>query len=409
MIRKRFLLFMIVCLQLLLSGCWSKRELTSLALVLALGIDMTKDGKYEVSMQIVNPGNVAGALQQGGGGGQGLPIVVYHQKGDNIVEAARKASTMISRRLYFSHTNMLVIGEKVAKKNIPVILEAIERDQQIRNTTTMVVAKGTKAQTILETLTPIDKIPADQIRKTLTTSESIWSETFPTKISDVIQQLISPGKQPVIPGIRLIHNSEQRGTMENLQRTNPVSNIEISGFAMIKDGKLKKWVYGKTARGVTWSLGKMRSTSVSVDWGGRKKALSYEVIRDKTKLTAKVKNGKPEGSVLVKVEGDIGEMLVPVDITNLRVIQKIERQTNREIEREVERAIKIAQRNHTDIFGFGDAIHRHDPKFWKRVHTKWSDDYFPTMNIKVEVRTHIRRSELRTKSFLSTIKEEKRR
>lgn len=107
---------MIVCVQLLLSGCWSKRELTDLALVLALGIDMTKDGKYEVSMQIVNPGNVAGAVQQGGGGGQGLPIVVYHQKGDNIVEAARKASTMISRRLYFSHTNMLVIGEKVAKK-----------------------------------------------------------------------------------------------------------------------------------------------------------------------------------------------------------------------------------------------------------------------------------------------------
>lgn len=141
--------------------------------------------------------------------------------------------------------------------------------------------------------------------------------------------------------------------------------------------------------------------------GWKKKALSYEVVRDKTKLTAKVKNGKPEGSVLVKVEGDIGEMLVPVDITNLRVIQKIERQTNREIEREIERAIKIAQRNHTDIFGFGDAIHRHDPKFWKRVHTKWSDDYFPTMNIKVEVRTHIRRSELRTKSFLSTIKEEK--
>jgi spore germination protein KC len=311
--------------------------------------------------------------------------------------------------LYFSHTNMLVVGEKVAKNDLYKTLDAIERDLEFRTTTKMVITKGTKAQTILETLTPIDKIPADQIRKTLTTSESKWSENFPVKISEVIEQFISPGKQPVIPGIKLDHTSDKRGTQENLQKTHPESNIELTGLAMIKDGKLKKWVYGDTARGVSWTLGKMRSTDITVDWGGHKDAISYEVIREKTKLKAKVKNGKPVGSVLVKVEGDIGELLVPVDITNLRVIQKIERQANEEIGREIERAIKTAQQNHTDIFGFGDAIYRHNPKYWKKVRTKWNDDYFPNMKVSVEVRTHIRRSELKTKSFLSTLKEEKRR
>lgn len=44
----------------LLTSCWSKKELTDLAFVSAMGIDKTKDGRYELTFQIINPGNVAG-------------------------------------------------------------------------------------------------------------------------------------------------------------------------------------------------------------------------------------------------------------------------------------------------------------------------------------------------------------
>ncbi|MGG4011652.1 Ger(x)C family spore germination protein [Bacillus smithii] len=409
MIRKRSLLLMIVCVQLLLSGCWSEHELSDLAFVLALGIDKTEDGKYEVSLQIVNPGNVAGATQQVGGGGQGLPIVVYHEKGDNIVEAIRKNSELVSRRLYFSHTNMLILGEKVAKNDIVDILDALEREQEFRVTTDVVIARGTKAQKILETLTPVDKIPADQIRKTLSVTHEKWGQTFPLKIFELIEQLVSPGKQPVVPGIALDHYDEKGGTQENVQKTHPYTNIVVNGLALMKDGKLKKWVYGETARGVSWTLGKVQSTDVTIDWKGKKEAISYEVLREKSKLNAKVKNGKPVGSVLVKVEGNIGEVMVPIDITNLRTIEKLEKRISEEIRKEVERAIKTAQRNHTDVFGFGEAVHRSDPKFWKKEQMNWGDHYFPNMKITVKAKAHIRRSELRTKPFLSTIKEEKRR
>lgn len=409
MIRKLALSLMISCLTILLSGCWSEHELSDLAFVLALGIDKTKDGKYEVSLQIVNPGNVAGATQQVGGGGQGLPIVVYHEKGDNIVEAVRKNTELVSRRLYFSHTNMLILGEKIAKKDMYEILDALERDQEFRVTTNVVIARGTKAQNILETLTPVDKIPADQMRKTLSTSHEKWSQTFPLKVSELIEQLISPGKQPVVPGIKIDHGNEKGGTQENLQKTHPYSNIVVNGLALMKDGKLKKWVYGETARGVSWALGKVQSTDVTINWKGKREAISYEVLREKSKLNAKVKNGKPVGSVLVKVEGNIGEVMVPIDITNLRMVEKLEKRLSEEIRKEVERAIQIAQQNHTDVFGFGEAVHRSDPKFWKKEHMKWNDHYFPNMEITVKAKAHIRRSELRTKPFLSTIKEEKRR
>ena len=50
--RKMILLFLI--LTLLLSGCWSKRELHELAIVVALGIDKV-DEDFEVSIQVVDP------------------------------------------------------------------------------------------------------------------------------------------------------------------------------------------------------------------------------------------------------------------------------------------------------------------------------------------------------------------
>ncbi|UZM97818.1 hypothetical protein OL548_22945 [Lysinibacillus sp. MHQ-1] len=45
-------------LTLLLSGCWSKRELNELAIVVALGIDKVED-EFEITVQIVDPSEVS--------------------------------------------------------------------------------------------------------------------------------------------------------------------------------------------------------------------------------------------------------------------------------------------------------------------------------------------------------------
>ncbi len=58
--RKSLFLLLMTIMMVLLTSCWSKKELTDLALVSAMGIDKTKEGRYELTFQIINPGNVAG-------------------------------------------------------------------------------------------------------------------------------------------------------------------------------------------------------------------------------------------------------------------------------------------------------------------------------------------------------------
>lgn len=98
-------------LTLLLSGCWSKRELNELAIVVALGIDKIDD-EYEITVQIVDPSEIS--MRQAST--QRSPVVSYHSRGETIFEAIRKMTTIAARKPYFAHLQVVVLGKISQKK-----------------------------------------------------------------------------------------------------------------------------------------------------------------------------------------------------------------------------------------------------------------------------------------------------
>ena len=136
--RKIAIIISLLLCATVLSGCWSTKELNELAFVVAVGIDKTKDGKYVMIFQVVNPGNVVGARQIGGGSG-GVPVSIYKATGDNLVEASRKASKKLSRLAYYAHTNLVVISEEVAKEGVNGLFDALERNSEFRSTAMVVI------------------------------------------------------------------------------------------------------------------------------------------------------------------------------------------------------------------------------------------------------------------------------
>ncbi|MBU8589989.1 Ger(x)C family spore germination protein [Priestia megaterium] len=404
--RKWSVLLLMILVTVLLSSCWSKKELTDLAIVSAVGIDKTKDGKYHITLQIINPGNVAGGMQGGGGGTQSPPVTIYSASGDNLVEASRRASGRISRRLYYAHANLVVIGEKLARENgLNPLIDVLDRDPEFRTTATMVIANHSTAADLIQTLTPVDKIPANKVLKTLEFTERKWGENVKVSVQDVIMGLESPGGETIVGGFRLVGNHKYARMLENLQESAPEATLRASGIAVLKQGKLVDWLYGKTARGTVWILDKIQGTDINIDWEGKKEAIAYQTVRQKTSVAAQVKNGQPHISVHTRVEGDIGEMEVPVDITNPKVITKIEQSVRKEIRKELKKAIERAQKNKTDIFGFGEVVHRSRPNQFKKLKMEWNDVYFPKLNVDITVEAYVRRAGLRNKSFLSGIKE----
>ncbi|PEB61054.1 spore gernimation protein KC [Priestia megaterium] len=391
---------------LFLTSCWSKKELTDLAIVAAMGLDKTKDGRYHITLQIINPGNVAGGMQGGGGGTQSPPITIYSASGNNIVEASRRASSRISRRLYYAHTNLVVVGEKLAKEEgLDTLIDGLDRDPEFRNTSTIVIANHSTAADLVKTLTPVDKIPANKILKTLEFTQRKWGENVKTSLQDVMTSLESPGRGTVVSGFHLVGNPQQAQKLDNLQESAPAATLRASGIAVLKQGKLVDWLYGKPARGTVWILNKIQGTDININWEGKKEAIAYQTVRQKTSISSQVKNGQPHIFVHTRVEGDLGEIEVPVDITNPKVIKEIEQSVSKEIKKELGTAVERAQKNKTDILGFGEVIHRSRPKQFKRLKQEWNDVYFPKLNVDITVEAYIRRAGLRNKSFLSGLKE----
>ncbi|PJW13523.1 spore gernimation protein KC [Geobacillus sp. Manikaran-105] len=389
---------LVVCTGML-AGCWSKKELTDLAFIIAVGLDKTKDGKYLASFQVVNPGNVAGATQRGGGAA-GVPVSIYTSTGDTLVEASRKASEKMSRLLYYAHTNLVVIGEEVAREGLDGVFDALERNSQFRMTAHLVIAHGHSAKEVLTVLTPVDKISANQIIKTLEFSEMVWGQTMNVDVWQVIRDLASPGRNPVITGIRIEGNPARGKRQTNVQSSVPDARVSLDGLALFKNGRLVKWVNGPTARGVVWVLDRIKQTNVTIPWNGKQEVIGYRTVRAKTDVEATVKRGRPAVSVHIKAEGDVSEALVPIHLDDAKVLFQLEKEIERDIKKEVKQAIETAQRARTDVLGFGDAVHRASPRLWKKIQNEWHDRYFPELDVTVTADIYIRRTGLRNKPYM---------
>lgn len=400
--KKWFMILLILVMSLpILSACWNQKELTDLAFVMALGIDRGEDDLYHISFQLVNPGNVSAGQT---GGGQGLPIAVYKSKGRTITEAARNATKKVSRRLYYAHTNLVVVSEEIARdRNLMLnLLDAFTRDPEFRTTTELVVARDCSAEELVTTLTILDKLPVSKVTKELKATEAMLGENMSVSIDDIINGIVSTGKEPILNGYRLLGLKEEAKKATNLQKTTTEALLAADGLAVIRDGALVDWIESTNARGVIWVLDKAKSTDITLKWKGKENALSVVPIRSKTKVSTIFKNGKPVINIKLENEGWISEANTAIELMDPKVIGKIEKLVEKAIKKEILSTVKEAQNLKADIFGFGEGVHKANPKLWKKLEGNWND-YFADLEVNVTVDSYVRREGVRTNPFWSDL------
>lgn len=384
----------------LLQGCWNQEELTNLAIVMALGIDKAEHNQgYVLTLEIVNPGNVASSFM---GGGQGAPVAVYKSKGKTLFEASRKASKELSRKVYYAHANAVVISEQLAKEGILDLLDVLDRDPVFRTTTQIFIAKNSTAEKVVSTLTILDKIPANKLIKAMDVTEQMLGENTKVTVEDFINSIVIGGKEPIVNGIVLSGKKDMGENMSNIATDKPMVIIKLDGMAIFKGGKLIGWIDGVKARGIVWTMKKVKSTDVFIDWQGKKKAIGVIIRRSIVKVSPYIKNGSPGIQIAIKTEGDLEQVDGAVDITNPAVIKKMEDMFEEEIKKEVTNSVTSVQRKKSDVFGFGEYVRRKYPKGWKKFKNHW-DDEFAAMEVSVKTDVFLRRNGIRNKPLWSTI------
>ncbi|WP_246132103.1 Ger(x)C family spore germination protein [Paenibacillus hemerocallicola] len=369
----------------ILTGCWDRRELNDLAI--AVGIGMDRDGsQVQVTAQIVNPAEVA---SKKGGGGYSTPVTILSATEKTFFEALRKLTTVAPRRVFASHLRVLIIGEDLARQGIEKVMDGISRNHEFRSDFFLIVAKGARADEVLEILTPIEKIPANKMFNTLEMSERVWAPTVKMPLDRFISDLSDPSKDAVLTGIRIEGDQEAGRTKGNVGKTGDYTKLQYSGLALFKGDKLIDWLNDEESKGYNYIMDNVKNTvgHLTCPKGDE---LTVEVVRASSKVTGKVAGGKPKIEVHIFAEENVGEVQCEVDLTKTETIEQLEALAEQKLKKIITASIRKAQKHKADIFGFGEAIEDADPKAWLDMKRDWGSR-FAELDVSVRTDVEIRR------------------
>lgn len=397
--QKLTLLLTLWIILFMLTGCWSRQELDDLAIASAIGIDKIED-QYLITVQVINPGEIVAR----NGGGYDLPVTTYVAQAETLFEALRKLTLIVPRRIYTAHLRIIVLGEELAEEGIAKTLDFLSRYHEMRTDFYILVSKGTSAHEVLTILTSLEKIPANKMFDSLEVSEQVWGATISVQLDDLINDLVSPGKNPVLTGIRIQGNSVQGKRQENVKVIIPSVVLQYSGLGVFKKDKLIGWLNDNESKGYHYIQGELNSTVVNV-LSSEGEKVGVELIRAEGKMKGKVENGRPEIDVEIKIEGDIADVQSKIDLSRSQTMYEIEKKVEEEVKTNMEQVIYKAQKEYkTDIFGFGEVIHRSNSKMWKEYKDDW-DKEFEDLSVNIQVDVKLRRLGTITDSFLNDVEE----
>lgn len=364
-----------------LTGCWSRKELGDLAVAIGLGIDKTDKG-YRVTVQIVAPSLAAASS---GGGAGGPPALVVATESVTIMEALRKLTTMLPRKVYLSHLSILLLDEAMAKEGIRKPLDFLFRDHEVRPDFDVAIVREGTAYDALSIMTPLERLPARDLYDSLNGSQKNWAPTSAVRLLDLMKWFEVDGQEAVLTGLYLVGDLEKGKTKENVDAINSPLKFEYRGIGVMKDDVLLGWLNENDSKAYNYVTGKVKSTVGKVDCPDMPGNFVMEVLDAKTSIKPGVRNGEPYATVKVRIEANIGEVECNLDLNSRETLSKMKTQAIARTEELIATGIKDVQEQFgVDIFGFGNTFHQRHPRYWSKWQDQWNEK-FRTMEVNVVV------------------------
>lgn len=349
--------------------------------MLAIGIDKVED-EYQLTAQVVVPAEITSKTSTGR-----TPVTLFQEKGETIYEALRKITKNSPRKIYPGHLQMLVLGEDLAEEGIAESLDFLSRDWEFRTDFYVVIAKDMTAGEVLNVRTTIENIPATKMFNTLKTSEASWASTNGVVLDELIADLTRDGKEAVLTGVLVTGEQEIGSSKQNVESITPSARIVYDELALFKKDKLVGWLTERESKGYNYIVNEVQNAVIAISCPEEGKA-TIEIIHFDSKMKGKINKGKPEVDVNIKVKANVGEVECQINLDDQETIVELEKNTEKKMEETINLSIETVQKQYkSDIFGFGEAIHRSNPKEWKKIKERW-DEEFPEMtaNVKVDVK-----------------------
>lgn len=387
----------------LLSGCWSSHEAEDLSIINIVGVDENEQGELELTANLVRPMPNTASASAGTNGDSEQPNLVS-ASGQSLFDAMSKLSSSISKRMYLGHVNVLIFGEMVARDHMESALDFFRRENDFRPNIKIFITKGS-AKEVMQTKPALQSTIGLEVDK-LSENDRFASAGTLKDISKFVEDLTSNTIDPTTSGITRSINkgiefssietsgdgearAKQQGETENETTNESSAAVALDGTAVFQGAKLKGWLNDRETRGLMWMLGEVSNNNIVV-LPCSQGTVSLNTRDSKSRYSPQLSNDGTTMRVNIQVEADIGEYTCADPELDSRQIERLNRQLEETIEEEATAALRKAQKRwQADVFGFGKAIYRDNPKAWDKIAPDWRNGLLQNLRVDLNVSANI--------------------
>lgn len=381
--KKVRMLLLVVFSTHLLTGCWDRLEVNDIAIVTAIGLDLIKEEQIRLSLQIAIPSRI-GPTSGGGGGDNGKSTYIISETGNTVSEAYRNLQMKISRRIFFSQSRVLLIGEDLAKKGVANIIDFHSRYHEPRINSFVMLTKG-EAADVLKKIPKLESISAEETKELvkLNVGLSIY-------VRDFLHMLLTDGMEPFAPEFVL-------KSLEVGENNESDKGQALNGTAVFKNDKLVGWIDKAETRGILWLRNEMENGVITIEIpdeeGGGK--ISIDIIKAEVKTTPYLEDDEIIINVDISTEMNVMENDSKVKLDDPNVIEELQKNVESDIKDRIQSVIDIVQKDfQSDIFGFGQAIYKKYPQEWNSKYKQNWEQEFSNIEVAIQPKVLIRRTGL---------------
>ncbi|KZL91656.1 Ger(x)C family spore germination protein [Clostridium magnum] len=387
MIKKILLIFIALTFTFLpLTGCWDRKELNEIGIVIAMGIDKeNENGKYVVTSQVINPSPPANTQSKNS------PTELVTASGDSLFEAVRNNAKKFDRLSYFAHVRILVVSDKVAQEGIKDVIDFLIRAHQLRNNIWFMVSQNKEAREVLAINCGIEDIQAYHLEGIIK-GKKLNTEISSSILLDIVKKIQGNGINPTTEAFKVVDEKSEPEWQGNAAVK---KCVRLSDTAVFNKDKLVGYLNNVETRGFNMIMGNTKSTAIRVPSNkNENEYISIDVRKVKSHIKPQVLDEKISFIVTVKVQGNIFEVPDNTNVSELEEFYKVNDKFKKATEHDVNKTlVKIQKELKSDILGFGSSLYTSYPKEWKKVKEQWDKD-FVNVPYTVKVETHLNRTGL---------------
>lgn len=344
---------------LFLSSCWDNKELDTLSIVSAIGLD-SSDSPERINL-IVQLGNVKSSSKKEKDSDKSSDKpVILKENTTNILTAIDKMRCQNSRSIFLHQNQIIVLGNELSSKGVADYFDAFLRNNDTRSDVLVFVADE-KAEDILAASPEFENSSADVLARMIGLEKKV-SEAFGISVLKFSSNIVSEVTATAIPIVKIKESENEK------------NKISFSGLAVFQNdtmvGELKDDdVYGFL----------LLSSGVS---GG-----AFNVALPEGDAALHIQNVTPQKSVTISQDGEItlhatisgdisiGELHGFEDMDLSEVFKLVENASSQKLSDIITNTFETSLELNADLFEVGVYMHRHLPKKFDKIKDNWENIY----------------------------------